>query len=199
MISSQQLPLPTKLVLRSAGRRSIVNASSLLVSLPFSPHVNTPTVSLRFRVFSGPLNGLLSLSPYAPRAGASNRRPTPPLSPHSSWAGLVLHVAQAISTTRTTRLLHTVSTHSTAWFSVFPPATPTRTSILSFVPPPPLLTYLCFSPFFLLSCAFTVVSMLLSVWYLRLCVVCGVVGTGFADKGVMYSRSCIDCNYTGEH
>ena len=35
-------------------------------------------------------------------------------------------------------------------FPVFPPATPTRTSLVSFEPLLPLLTYLCLSPFILL-------------------------------------------------
>lgn len=65
---------------------------------------------------SGPPDGLRSPKPYAPGVGAPDHRFfTPPPSPRYSRAGLVLHMAQAISTTQTTRLPRAVSTGSTSF------------------------------------------------------------------------------------
>jgi len=101
--------------------RQMAATTRLSVSSPLSSRVNTPTASPRLCVFSGPPDGLRSLTPYAPGVGASDQPSTPPPSPRSSRAGLVLHMAQAISTTQTTRLPHAVSTHSTSFRSSHQP------------------------------------------------------------------------------
>jgi len=91
----------------------------LSVLLPLSPRVNTSTASPRFCVPSGPLDGSRSTTPYAPGVGAPDQRFSLPL--RSSRAGLVLHMARAMSTTQTTRLPLAVSTGSTSfWSSHYP-------------------------------------------------------------------------------
>jgi len=66
---------------------------------------------------SGPSDGLRSITPYAPGVGASDQRFLLLPSLRSSRAGLVSHMAQAISTTQTTRLPRAVSTGSTSFRS----------------------------------------------------------------------------------
>lgn len=87
-----------------------------------------------------PTRRIRSFMSYAPGVGAPDQRflLLPP--PHSR-AGLVLHMAQAMSTTQTTRLPRAVSMGSTSFRSSHL-ATPTRTSLVSFEPLLPLLTSL---------------------------------------------------------
>jgi hypothetical protein len=75
--------------------------------------------------------------------------PHPLPSLYSPRAGLVSHMAQAMSTTQTIRLPRAVSTGSTS-FPIFPLITPTRTSLASFEPLLTLLTCCCLSHFVLL-------------------------------------------------
>jgi hypothetical protein len=116
------------------------------------------------------------ITPCAPGVGAPDQRFLLPSPLPSSRAGLVLHMAQAMSTTQTIWLPRAVSTDSTS-FPIFPLTTPTRTSSVSFEPLLTLLTCYCLL-LFLLSVVPTVaprqpwpVPEALAQWYS----VCGSV------------------------
>jgi hypothetical protein len=123
----------------------------LSVSLPLSSRVNTSTVPPQilctqwpFRQITFPSRHML---PELERLITAFHSPLP--FPRSSRAGLVPHMAQAMSTTQTIRLPRAVSTGSTS-FPILPLTTPTRTSLVSFEPLLTLLTCCCLSHFVLL-------------------------------------------------
>jgi len=122
----------------------------LIVGFAASPVVcqHTDSFSPCYVYPSGPSDGSRSLTPYAPGVGASDQRfwLLPSLCP--SRAGLVSHMAQAKSTTQTTRLPRAVSTGSTSFQSSH--SHTHSNELVSFEPLLPLLTCRCSSPFILL-------------------------------------------------
>lgn len=102
----------------------------------------------RLCVPGGPTDGSRSITPYAPGVGAPDQRFLLPTFSPLSRAGLVSHMAQAV---------HDANDPASACgidglheFLVFPLATSTRTSLVSFEPFLPLLTCRCSSLFILL-------------------------------------------------